>query len=1237
MFEIGRLTRLALGYESEGNSRPIEICVADWLADWPGATIGLLLMRPGEETYYPAVIKVLDGVLHFTPSRADMAIPGDGLAQIVLTDENDVELRSRVVRTMIECSLPGSGAEAPEEPTRPFVTQVLEAAAAAEKAAESAAAAADGVAEDAERAMTAADSAEEAAKRAEEALEQMGPGGGGSGTVTSVNGVQPDKAGNVVLEIPEPPTKLSQLEEDATHRLVSDEDISEWDSKSEFSGAYADLTGKPTIPTKLAQMAADSTHRLVTDTEKDAWNAKSTFSGKYADLTGKPTIPDVPSWAMQSTKPKYTAEEVGALPSTYKPPTQTAQQVGADPAGTAASKVSTHNADEEAHPAIRQLVTTLSGRLSALADSDDTTLDQLSEIVAYIKSNKALIDSITTGKVSTADIVNNLTSTATNKPLSAAQGKALKALIDAIVVPTKLSELAGDATHRLVTDAEKTAWNAKSTFSGAYADLTGKPTIPTKTSQLTNDSGYLTKHQDISHLLPRTELGAAVDVALAEAKASGAFDGKDGYTPVAGVDYYTPDDKAEFTDYIASELAKRGQIKPEFANSIEECTDTSLLYVLPDGYIYAYMLTETEVETGGYKNWLPLATEAYNGTAVYGENGYVTGYRLSSSGSVSQQAGMLATGFIPASDGAVIRTVGLSATKATMGCYVITYGASGTKIKHYQWGSNETSTAGNAYIKEFTLDSTTYGTGIAFIRISASAHTEATLPSIVTVNQEIKEGSTTVVKEYKWESTGHAFVPADYEDRIIDLEEDVKALKARPVLSPIGTTVFAPSPQLPADGSETADFDAENINAADIYAYIDALAAKYPRYLTKETLGKDESGSYDWNRYTVCRRYYDAWVKKNYPAMYAWVNGSTTVYSASVSPRVGDTMYSTKYIGTAYSTVTAVDTPNQTRTVNGLVFSRDKNKDVEPTLVFSHTIYNGNQTWIDSGYTYKIYSEGGSAIANITSIADGVLTDANGTTYNRYPMGDRDADFAKFPVIVIGSNEHGGNKDGDPAEPAIISARMIKDLCERKNMDNTFLNLLKNQYMLVFCPLINPWGFSNNSYTNANNVNIDRNFDTPGWGNDSDTRHGEYGGSENEAQYFMNTLAESKAIAALANHCYGYKTNTTTGKPIFNDDCAFMPGRLEDKYTPHARMIRSVLSANYDLVFTYGSEAPSETYGKTRSYMDWLGITGGALEMRAVDGMVYGEDGVLHTAKVLEADYTMQLQAIAMLIECQGG
>ncbi len=133
------------------------------------------------------------------------------------------------------------------------------------------------------------------------------------------------------------------------------------------------------------------------------------------------TDPTVPAWAKAATKPAYTAMEVGA-----------------DPSGTAEGKVNTHNTAEDAHGDIRLLVTGLTNRLNALANSDDTTLDQLSEIVAYIKSNRTLIDSITTGKVSTSDIIDNLTTSASDKPLSAKQGVALKMLIDAIVVPDTL-------------------------------------------------------------------------------------------------------------------------------------------------------------------------------------------------------------------------------------------------------------------------------------------------------------------------------------------------------------------------------------------------------------------------------------------------------------------------------------------------------------------------------------------------------------------------------------------------------------------------------------------------------------------------------------------------------------------------------------------------------------------------------------------------------------------------------
>lgn len=123
---------------------------------------------------------------------------------------------------------------------------------------------------------------------------------------------------------------------------------------------------------------------------------------------------------------------IDALGTDYVPPNQTAEQVGADPAGTASSAVSVHNSATDSHNDIRLLIEGLTNRLNALANSDDTDLDQLSEIVAYIKSNKTLIESVTTSKVNVTDIIDNLITAVVNKPLSAAQGVVLKGYIDDI-------------------------------------------------------------------------------------------------------------------------------------------------------------------------------------------------------------------------------------------------------------------------------------------------------------------------------------------------------------------------------------------------------------------------------------------------------------------------------------------------------------------------------------------------------------------------------------------------------------------------------------------------------------------------------------------------------------------------------------------------------------------------------------------------------------------------------------
>lgn len=159
-------------------------------------------------------------------------------------------------------------------------------------------------------------------------------------------------------------------------------------------------------------------------TAMDAYT-KAEADAKFLTTEADPTVP---SWAKAATKPTYTAAEVGA------------ESTGA---------VSAHNTDTAAHSDLRLELQTLANRVNAALDSDDETLDELSEIVAYIKSNKTLIDAITTSKVSVADIVNDLVTNVANRPLSAAQGVALKALIDTLTTTVNGKADATDLTAHI--------------------------------------------------------------------------------------------------------------------------------------------------------------------------------------------------------------------------------------------------------------------------------------------------------------------------------------------------------------------------------------------------------------------------------------------------------------------------------------------------------------------------------------------------------------------------------------------------------------------------------------------------------------------------------------------------------------------------------------------------------------------------------------------------------------------
>lgn len=180
-------------------------------------------------------------------------------------------------------------------------------------------------------------------------------------------------------------------------------------------------------------------------------------------------------------------------------PVSTAQQNTLDTA------LSTHNTSDSSHNDMRLLISGLTARLNALADSDDTTLDQLSEIVAYIKNNKSLIENVTTSKVDVSDIIDSLTSTATNKPLSAKQGRVLKDLINALTttVGNKVDKVSGKGLSTndyttteknkldgIASGAEvnvQSDWNITDSTSDAY--IKNKPTAIKNPAALTFTGG----------------------------------------------------------------------------------------------------------------------------------------------------------------------------------------------------------------------------------------------------------------------------------------------------------------------------------------------------------------------------------------------------------------------------------------------------------------------------------------------------------------------------------------------------------------------------------------------------------------------------------------------------------------------------------------------------------------------------------------------------------------------------
>jgi len=274
-------------------------------------------------------------------------------------------------------------------------------------------------------------------------------------------------------------------------------------SKVGHKHVLADITDytAPEIPTKVSQLEND----------------KGFITG-YTE-----TDPTVPAWAKAETKPTYTASEVGALASTVThlpgdvPVTRkiNSKEMGADITLTASdvgalASTTTHLPGDV--PTTR--------KVNGKSLSEDITLSA-SDINALPGSTTHLSGDVPTSrKVNGKALSSDVTLAASDVGAYAKDDVYNKTEVDG-KIPTKVSQLDNDSgfiTGYTETDPTVPAWakaESKPTYTaadvGAYAktetysksEVDGK--VPTKTSQLANDSGFLTAHQSLDGCVKTSE------------------------------------------------------------------------------------------------------------------------------------------------------------------------------------------------------------------------------------------------------------------------------------------------------------------------------------------------------------------------------------------------------------------------------------------------------------------------------------------------------------------------------------------------------------------------------------------------------------------------------------------------------------------------------------------------------------------------------------------------------------
>lgn len=377
------------------------------------------------------------------------------------------------------------------------------------------------------------------------------------------------------------PTKLSDLTNDVGY-ITSHQDISGKADKTE-------------IPTKVSQLQNDA-----------GYLASTNIPTKVSDLTNDvgyissytETDPTVPSWAKSATKPVYTAQEVGALPSDTVIPTKISDLTNDS------GFISSYTETDPTVPAWAKATNKPSYTASEVGALPDSTV--IPTKVSDLTNDAGYLISYTE-----TDPTVPAWAKGANKPSYTAAE--VGALPDNTVIPTKVSDLTNDAgyiTSYTETDPTVPAWakaSSKPTYTasevGALPDST---VIPTKVSDLTNDAGYLTAHQDIS---------GKANIADVPTKISDLVDDSGHYTKPSGgipasdlASGVIPDltNYVQNTDYATDSTA--GVVKIDVSNNA---------IGISNGILYLSTTTEATIKNGT-SNIRPIFPHQQHISTFYG-------------------------------------------------------------------------------------------------------------------------------------------------------------------------------------------------------------------------------------------------------------------------------------------------------------------------------------------------------------------------------------------------------------------------------------------------------------------------------------------------------------------------------------------------------------------------------------------------------------------------------------------